>query len=203
MTASPLVETGDDAHDDRDSARSRTCRSTGAASRTSSRSPPRCRSTLAQPALVRRSARHLLEHQRGRCGLQPAVLRRHPGRRAREHGVHPSAGSGAGIPGGRGGILGGVRTVHRRPGQRDHQVGQQREPRQRLLREPAPRPRGKERLRPGGGADAAAVRRLVRRPDRHRASSTSAPSSRSASGTPDGCSSTRWASRRRRHPGRA
>ena len=46
-----------------------------------------------RPALLRRPARHQLERQHRRRGLQPAVLRRHPRRRALEQRLHRSAGS--------------------------------------------------------------------------------------------------------------
>ena len=61
------------------------------------------------------------------------------------------------------GYSAGVRPVHGRPRQRDHQVGHQRDPRLRLLPEPEQGLGGDERLRAEGGADPAAVRRIHRR----------------------------------------
>ena len=153
-------------HDDgRRRTRSTTCRSTAGASRTSSRSRRRCRSTPARPAVVCRPARHQRERQHRRRRLQPAVLRRHPRRRAIEQRVHDPAGSDPGIPGGRGRLLGGVRPLDRRPGQRHHEVGHQHAARLALLCEPQQGLGRAERLRPERRADAAAVRRLDRRPD--------------------------------------
>ena len=80
---------------------------------------------LARPAVVRRPARHQLERQHRRRRLQPAVLRRPARRRAQQQRLHGAAGRGAGVPGDCRRLLGRVRAIDGRAGQRGDQVGRQ------------------------------------------------------------------------------
>ena len=84
-----------------------------------------------RPVVVRRAARHQCERQHRRRRLQPAVFRRRPRRRAFEQRVYHSAGSDPGVPGRGIGVFGGIRPLHRRAGERDHEVRDQRPPRDR------------------------------------------------------------------------
>ncbi len=80
---------------------------------------------LARPAVVRRPARHQLQRQHRRRRLQPAVLRRPARRRTQQQRLHGAAGRGAGVPGDRRRLLGRVRAIDGRSGQRGDQVGRQ------------------------------------------------------------------------------
>ena len=102
---------------------------------------------LARPAVVRRPARHQLERQHRRRRLQPAVLRRPARRRTEQQRLHGAPGRGAGVPGDRRRLLGRVRPIDRRAGQRGDQVGRQPGGRVGVLRQPPPRAGRQERLR--------------------------------------------------------
>ena len=152
--------------------------------------------SAARPAVLCRTARDQRERQRRRRRLQPAVLRRHPRRRAIEQRLHGAAGVGPGVPGRGRRLLGGVRQVHGRTGERHHQVGHERPPRIGVLSESQPRLGGRERVRPGGRPDAAPVRHApsaARSPTI--ACSSSGPTSSRSSQTPARSPSTSPASR--------
>ena len=157
----------------------------------------------ARPALVLRPARDQLQRQRGRGRLQPAVLRRHPRRRALEHRLHDPAGGDPGVPGRGRRVQRGVRAIHGRARERDHEVGDEQLPRLRLLPEPQPRLGGGQRVRTearrppssSSAAPSAAPSRRTRR-------SSSAPSRSSSSRTRGRCSSTGWPGSRRPPPPR-
>ena len=111
---------------------------------------------------VCRPARRVQQHQPGRRRLQQRLLRRtgrRPARRDRHH-----ARSGQGVPGDRQRRAGGVWPHGRRRGERHHEVGHQRPPRQPL---PLPAP---------GGAHG----RPVRRHDSSRSFTASSSAARSA-----------------------
>ena len=80
---------------------------------------------------LRRTARHLQQHQPRRRRLQQRLLRRAGRRPARGHRHH--ARSGQGVPGHRDRRAGRVRPHRRRRGQRHHQVGHEPDARQPVL----------------------------------------------------------------------